>query len=125
MIASQVQRYLQVCGNTTLEQIKSKANITTVANIFALTGSVLDLMLYATDKKTGDVAVQRGALLAANLIGLFSEPSNEAHARMALRPMFGLMAQRLYRENGKITETDIKRLGLHLNAMIAGDLENF
>lgn len=125
MIASQVQRYLQVCGNTTLEQIKSKANITTVANIFALTGSVLDLMLYATDKKTGDVAVQRGALLAANLIGLFSEPSNEAHARMALRPMFGLMAECLYRENGKITETDIKRLGLHLNAMIAGDLENF
>ncbi len=125
MIASQVQRYLQVCGNTTLEQIKSKANITTVANIFALTGSVLDLMLYATDKKTGDVAVQRGALLAANLIGLFSEPSNEAHARMALRPMFGLMAECLYRENGKIKETDIKRLGLHLNAMIAGDLEKF
>ncbi|MFV5451343.1 RHS repeat-associated core domain-containing protein [Acinetobacter baumannii] len=125
MVASQVQRYLQVCGNTSLEQIKSKANITTVANIFALTGSVLDLMLFATDKKTGDAAVQRGALLAANLIGLFSEPSNEAHARMALRPMFGLMAECLYRENGKITETDIKRLGLHLNAMIAGDLENF
>ncbi|AJB67544.1 MULTISPECIES: RHS repeat-associated core domain-containing protein [Acinetobacter] len=125
MIASQVQLYLQVCGNTTLEQIKSKANITTVANIFALTGSVLDLMLYATDKKTGDAAVQRGALLAANLIGLFSEPNNEAHARMALRPMFGLMAECLYRENGKIKETDIKRLGLHLNAMIAGDLENF
>ncbi|MEI5643437.1 RHS repeat-associated core domain-containing protein [Acinetobacter baumannii] len=125
MIASQVQLYLQVCGNTTLEQIKIKANITTVANIFALTGSVLDLMLYATDKKTGDAAVQRGALLAANLIGLFSEPNNEAHARMALRPMFGLMAECLYRENGKIKETDIKRLGLHLNAMIAGDLENF
>lgn len=125
MTASQVQLYLQVCGNTTLEQIKSKANITTVANIFALTGSVLDLMLYATDKKTGDAAVQRGALLAANLIGLFSEPNNEAHARMALRPMFGLMAECLYRENGKIKETDIKRLGLHLNAMIAGDLENF
>ncbi|MFW2003773.1 RHS repeat-associated core domain-containing protein [Acinetobacter baumannii] len=125
MIASQVQLYLQVCGNTTLEQIKSKANITTVANIFALTGSVLDLMLYATDKKTGDAAVQRGALLAANLIGLFSEPNNEAHARMALRPMFGLMVECLYRENGKIKETDIKRLGLHLNAMIAGDLENF
>ncbi|MDN8439848.1 DUF6531 domain-containing protein, partial [Acinetobacter baumannii] len=125
MVASQVQRYLQVCGNTSLEQIKSKANITTVANIFALTGSVLDLMLYATDKKTGDAAVQRGALLAANLIGLFSEPNNEAHARMALRPMFGLMAECLYRENGKIKETDIKRLGLHLNAMIAGDLENF
>ncbi|MDS7945507.1 RHS repeat-associated core domain-containing protein [Acinetobacter sp. V110_1] len=125
MVASQVQRYLQVCGNTSLEQIKSKANITAVANIFALTGSVLDLMLFATDKKTGDAAVQRGALLAANLIGLFSEPSNEAHARMALRPMFGLMAQCLYRENGKITETDIKRFGLHLNAMIAGDLENF
>ncbi|HDV0573704.1 TPA: RHS repeat protein [Acinetobacter baumannii] len=125
MIASQVQLYLQVCGNTTLEQIKSKANITTVANIFALTGSVLDLMLYATDKKTGDAAVQRGALLAANLIGLFSEPNNEAHARMALLPMFGLMAECLYRENGKIKETDIKRLGLHLNAMIAGDLENF
>lgn len=125
MVASQVQRYLQVCGNTSLEQIKSKANITAVANIFALTGSVLDLMLFATDKKTGDAAVQRGALLAANLIGLFSEPSNEAHARMALRPMFGLMAQCLYRENGKIKETDIKRLGLHLNAMIAGDLENF
>ncbi|HIE0646766.1 TPA: RHS repeat-associated core domain-containing protein, partial [Acinetobacter baumannii] len=125
MVASQVQRYLQVCGNTSLEQIKSKANITTVANIFALTGSVLDLMLFATDKKTGDAAVQRGALLAANLIGLFSEPSNEAHARMALRPMFGLMAECLYRENGKIKETDIKRLGLHLNAMIAGDLENF
>ncbi|MFX9138882.1 hypothetical protein ABTN47_18665, partial [Acinetobacter baumannii] len=83
------------------------------------------LMLYATDKKTGDAAVQRGALLAANLIGLFSEPNNEAHARMALRPMFGLMAECLYRENGKIKETDIKRLGLHLNAMIAGDLENF
>ncbi|MDX7929210.1 RHS repeat-associated core domain-containing protein [Acinetobacter baumannii] len=125
MVASQVQRYLQVCGNTSLEQIKSKANITTVANIFALTGSVLDLMLFATDKKTGDAAVQRGALLAANLIGLFSEPNNEAHARMALRPMFGLMAECLYRENGKIKETDIKRLGLHLNAMIAGDLENF
>ncbi|MDN8340850.1 RHS repeat-associated core domain-containing protein [Acinetobacter baumannii] len=125
MVASQVQRYLQVCGNTSLEQIKIKANITTVANIFALTGSVLDLMLFATDKKTGDAAVQRGALLAANLIGLFSEPSNEAHARMALRPMFGLMAECLYRENGKIKETDIKRLDLHLNAMIAGDLENF
>ncbi|QNX32824.1 RHS repeat-associated core domain-containing protein [Acinetobacter seifertii] len=125
MIASQIQLYLQVCGNTSLEQIKSKANITTVANIFALTGSVLDLMLYATDKKTGEAAAQRGALLAANLIGLFSEPNNEAHARMALRPMFGLMAECLYRENGKIKETDIKRLGLHLNAMIAGDLEKF
>lgn len=125
MIASQIQLYLQVCGNTSLEQIKSKANITTVANIFALTGSVLDLMLFATDKKTGEAAAQRGALLAANLIGLFSEPNNEAHARMALRPMFGLMAECLYRENGKIKETDIKRLGLHLNAMIAGDLENF
>lgn len=125
MIASQIQLYLQVCGNTSLEQIKSKANVTTVANIFALTGSVLDLMLYATDKKTGEAAAQRGALLAANLIGLFSEPNNEAHARMALRPMFGLMAECLYRENGKIKETDIKRLGLHLNAMIAGDLEKF
>lgn len=125
MIANQIQLYLQVCGNTTLEQVKSNANVPTVANIFALTGSVLDLLLYATTPKTGDADMQRGALLGANLIGLFPEPNNEAHARMALRPMFGLMAECLYPENGKIKEADIKRLGLHLNAMVAGDLEVF
>lgn len=125
MIANQIQLYLQVCGNTTLEQVKSNANVPTVANIFALTGSVLDLLLYATTPKTGDADLQRGALLGANLIGLFPEPNNEAHARMALRPMFGLMAECLYLENGKIKEADIKRLGLHLNAMVAGDLEVF
>ncbi|WP_436868994.1 RHS repeat-associated core domain-containing protein [Acinetobacter courvalinii] len=125
MIAKQIQLYLQVCGNTSLEQLQGSANTATVANIFALTGSVLDLILYATDSKTEDAAVQQGALLAANLIGLFAEPSNEAHARMALRPMFGLMSQCLYPENGKIKEADIKRLGLHLNAMVAGDLEKF
>ncbi|MBO3658124.1 RHS repeat-associated core domain-containing protein [Acinetobacter haemolyticus] len=125
MIANQIQLYLQVCGNTTLEQVKSNANVPTVANIFALTGSVLDLLLYATTPKTGDADMQRGALLGANLIGLFPEPNNEAHARMALRPMFGVMAECLYPENGKIKEADIKRLGLHLNAMVAGDLEVF
>ncbi|ENX63357.1 MULTISPECIES: RHS repeat-associated core domain-containing protein [Acinetobacter] len=125
MIAKQIQLYLQVCGNTSLEQLQGSANTGTVANIFALTGSVLDLILYATDSKTEDAAVQQGALLAANLIGLFAEPSNQAHARMALRPMFGLMSQCLYPENGKIKEADIKRLGLHLNAMVAGDLEKF
>ena len=125
MIAKQIQLYLQVCGNTSLEQLQGSANTATVANIFALTGSVLDLILYATDSKTEDAAVQQGALLAANLIGLFAEPSNEAHARMVLRPMFGLMSQCLYPENGKIKDADIKRLGLHLNAMVAGDLEKF
>ncbi|MEB6677411.1 RHS repeat-associated core domain-containing protein [Acinetobacter haemolyticus] len=125
MIANQIQLYLQVCGNTTLEQVKSNANVPTVANIFALTGSVLDLLLYATTPKTGDADLQRGALLGANLIGLFLEPNNEAHARMALRPMFGVMAECLYPENGKFKEADIKRLGLHLNAMVAGDLEVF
>ncbi|OBY75706.1 RHS repeat-associated core domain-containing protein [Acinetobacter gyllenbergii] len=125
MIAKQIQLYLQVCGNTSLEQLQGSTNTATVANIFALTGSVLDLILYATDIKTEDAAVQQGALLAANLIGLFAEPNNEAHARMALRPMFGLMSQCLYPENGKIKDADIKRLGLHLNAMVAGDLEKF
>ncbi len=54
VIANQIQLYLQVCGNTTLEQVKSNANVPTVANIFALTGSVLDLLLYATTSLTGD-----------------------------------------------------------------------
>ena len=125
LIAKQIQQYLFVRGKTNLEQLQTHAYIPTVANIFALTGSVLDLLLYITDKKTGDAGIQQTALLGANLIGLFLEPNNQAHARMALRPMLGLMAECLYPENGKMKSTDIKRLGLHLNAMIAGDLEKF
>ncbi|MZY07138.1 RHS repeat protein [Acinetobacter pittii] len=125
LIAKQIQQYLFVRGKTNLEQLQTHAYIPTVANIFALTGSVLDLLLYITDKNTGDAGTQQTALLGANLIGLFLEPNNQAHARMALRPMLGLMAECLYPENGKMKSTDIKRLGLHLNAMIAGDLEKF
>lgn len=32
-IAHQIQKYLQVCGNTSLEQIQGSANLPTVANI--------------------------------------------------------------------------------------------
>ncbi|WP_180060286.1 RHS repeat-associated core domain-containing protein, partial [Acinetobacter sp. YH12128] len=49
----------------------------------------------------------------------------EAHVRMALRPLLGLMAEKLYPENGKIQEADLRRMSLHLNAQIAGDLEKF
>jgi hypothetical protein len=60
-----------------------------------------------------------------NLIGLFLQPNTEAHVRMALRPMLGLMAECLYPANGKIKEADLRRMQLHLNAQMAGDLEKF
>ena len=125
IIAHQVQKYLQVCGNTSLQQLQSAASVVTIANIFALTGSVLDLLLFATEQKKADAGIQQAALLSMNLIGLCAEPNHEAHARIALRPMLGLMAQCLYPVDGKIKNSDIRRLELHLNAMIAGDLEQF
>ncbi len=124
-IANQVQLFLSSCGQTNLQQLQAYANIPMVANSFALTGSVLDVILFALKPKQGDAGVQQAALLSANLIGLFLAPQSEAHVRMALRPMFGLMAEYLYKEDGKIQEPGIKRLSLHLNAMIAGDLEKF
>ena len=124
-IAHQIQKYLQACGNTSLEQIKASANIPTVANIFALSGSVLDLILFAAEPKQADAGVQQAALLSMNLIGLFLQPNTEAHVRMALRPMLGLMAECLYPANGKIKEADLRRMQLHLNAQMAGDLEKF
>ncbi|MDR0235377.1 RHS repeat-associated core domain-containing protein [Acinetobacter sp.] len=124
-IAHQIQKYLQACGNTSLEQIKASANVPTVANIFALSGSVLDLILFATEPKQAEAGVQQSALLSMNLIGLFLQPNNEAHVRMALRPMLGLMAECLYPANGKIKEADLRRMQLHLNAQMAGDLEKF
>ena len=124
-IAHQIQNYLQACGNTSLEQIKASANVPTVANIFALSGSVLDLILFATEPKQAEAGVQQSALLSMNLIGLFLQPNTEAHVRMALRPMLGLMAECLYPANGKIKEADLRRMQLHLNAQMAGDLEKF
>jgi RHS repeat-associated protein len=124
-IAHQIQKYLQACGNTSLEQIKASANVPTVANIFALSGSVLDLILFAAEPKQADAGVQQAALLSMNLIGLFLQPNTEAHVRMALRPMLGLMAECLYPANGKIKEADLRRMQLHLNAQMAGDLEKF
>lgn len=125
MIAHQIEYYLSVCGSTSLSNIQANANVITVANIYALSGSVLDLLLYSTGPLTGVAAIQRNALLGANLIGLYAEPSTEAHARMALRPMLGLMAECLYPENGKVKSADLRRMELHLNARIAGDLEIF
>ena len=125
MIANQVQNFLHVCGNTSLNKVKVNANTATVANIYALSGSVLDLLLFALVPQSGATSVQRNALLAANLIGLFAEPQAEAHTRMALRPMLGLMAECLYPENGKVSAASIRRMELHLNARIAGDLELF
>lgn len=124
-IAHQIQKYLHACGNTSLEQIKASANVPTVANIFALSGSVLDLVLFATEPKHAEAGVQQAALLSMNLIGLFLQPNTEAHVRMALRPMLGLMAECLYPANGKIKEADLRRMQLHLNAQMAGDLEKF
>ncbi|WP_180144225.1 RHS repeat-associated core domain-containing protein [Acinetobacter sp. YH12052] len=124
-IAHQIQDYLKACGNTSLEQLKANANVPTVANIFALSGAVLDLLLFATEQEQGDAALQKSALLSMNLIGLYLEPKAEAHVRMALRPLLGLMAEKLYPENGKIQEADIRRMTLHLNAQMAGDLEKF
>ena len=124
-IAHQIENYLKQCGNTSLGQIKSLANVPTVANIFALSGSVLDILLFATDQKQGDAGVQQAALMSMNLIGLYLEPQAEAHVRMALRPLLGLMAECLYPENGKIKESDLRRMTLHLNAQMAGDLEKF
>lgn len=124
-IAHQIQNYLHACGNTSLEQIKASANVATVANIFALSGSVLDLVLFATEPKQAEAGVQQAALLSMNLIGLFLQPNTEAHVRMALRPMLGLMAECLYPTNGKIKEADLRRMQLHLNAQMAGDLEKF
>lgn len=125
MIANQVQNFLNICGNTSLDKVKANANTVTVANIYALSGSVLDLLLFSLVPQTGIASVQRNALLAANLIGLFAEPKAEAHTRMALRPMLGLMAECLYPENGKVSAASIRRMELHLNARIAGDLELF
>ncbi|WP_180182653.1 RHS repeat-associated core domain-containing protein [Acinetobacter sp. YH01020] len=124
-IAHQIENYLKQCGNTNLGQLKSLANVPTVANIFALSGSILDLLLFCTEPKQGQAGVQQGALLCMNLIGLYLEPKAEAHVRMALRPLLGLMAERLYSENGKIQEADIRRMSLHLNAQMAGNLEKF
>lgn len=125
MMANQIQRFLHSCGNTNLAQLQPKANVPMVANVFALTGSVLDLILYALVPKQGELGVQQSALLSINLIGLFLAPQAEAHVRMALRPMLGLMADCLYKENGKIREGDIKRMALHLNAKMAGDIGKF
>lgn len=125
MMANQIQSYLQICGNSSLQQVQGSANVPMVANIFALTGSVLDLMLYATQPFKDDAGIQQAAMLAANLIGLFLSPQNEAHARIALRPMFGLMAECLYKKDGKLRDSDLKRLELHLNDHIAGDLGEF
>ena len=125
MMASQIQRFLHDCGDTNLSNLQPSANAQMVANSFALTGSVLDLILYALNPKQGDLGVQQVAMLSANLIGLIFAPPSEAHVRMALRPMFGLMAECLYREGGQIREGDIKRMSLHLNARIAGDLGKF
>ncbi len=44
---------------------------------------------------------------------------------MALRPLLGLMAECLYPQNGKVQEADIRRMSLHLNAQMAGDIEKF
>ncbi|NHC05140.1 RHS repeat protein, partial [Acinetobacter sp. 187] len=125
MMANQIQRFLHDCGDTNLSNLQPSAAVPMVANSFALTGSVLDLILYALHPKKGELGVQQVAMLSANLIGLFFAPPAEAHVRMALRPMLGLMAECLYREGGQIREGDIKRLSLHLNARIAGDLELF
>lgn len=124
-IAHQIESYLKQCGHTSLEQIQSAANVPTVANIFALSGSVLDLILFATEAKKEEAGVQQAALMSMNLIGLFLQPNAEAHVRMTLRPMLGLMAECLYPENGKIKEVDLRRMTLHLNAQMAGDLEKF
>lgn len=124
-IAHQIQSYLQECGDTALDQLKSNANVPTIANIFALSGAVLDLLLFATKKEQGDAAIQKSALLSMNLIGLYLEPQQEAHTRMALRPLLGLMAECLYPENGMVKPADIRRMELHLNSRIAGDLELF
>ncbi|RZG75199.1 RHS repeat protein [Acinetobacter wuhouensis] len=124
-IAHQIESYLKQCGHTSLEQIQSAANVPTVANIFALSGSVLDLILFATEAKKEEAGVQQAALMSMNLIGLFLQPNAEAHVRMALRPLLGLMAECLYPDNGKIKEADIRRMTLHLNAQMAGDLEKF
>ncbi|MGE8573076.1 MAG: RHS repeat-associated core domain-containing protein [Acinetobacter amyesii] len=124
-IAHQIENYLKQCGNTNLGQLKSLANVPTVANIFALSGSVLDLLLFCTEQKQGESGVQQGALLCMNLIGLYLEPKAEAHVRMALRPLLGLMAECLYPQNGKVKEADIRRMSLHLNAQMAGDIEKF
>ncbi|WP_277090328.1 RHS repeat protein [Acinetobacter gerneri] len=123
--ALQIQSYLKLCGDTSLEKIQSSADVTTVANIFALTGSVLDLILYSVSPKQDDDGVKQVALLAINLIGLFPDPQNEAFTRVALRPMLGLMAECLYKKKGKIRQSDIKRMQLHLNHQIAGDLGKF
>ena len=69
LIAKQIQQYLFVRGKTNLEQLQTHAYIPTVANIFALTGSVLDLLLYITDKKTGDAGIQQTALLVGIVTG--------------------------------------------------------
>ncbi|WP_227542605.1 RHS repeat-associated core domain-containing protein [Acinetobacter wuhouensis] len=124
-IAHQIESYLKQCGNTNLGQLKNLANVPTVANIFALSGSVLDLLLFATEQKQGEAGVQQAALMSMNLIGLYLEPQAEAHVRMALRPLLGLMAECLYPDNGKIKEADLRRMTLHLNAQMAGDLEKF
>ena len=124
-IAHQIEWFLRKSGQTSLQQVLANANINIVANIYALSGSVLDLLLFATVPQEGDAAIQRNALLGANLIGLFAEPMIEAPTRMALRPMLGLMAECLYPENGKVTAASIRRMELHLNARIAGDLELF
>ncbi|MEG0486669.1 MAG: DUF6531 domain-containing protein, partial [Acinetobacter sp.] len=124
-IAHQIQHYLKACGHTSLEQLQSNANVATVANIFALSGSVLELILFTNKQKQADAGVQQAALLSMNLIGLFLEPKAEAHVRMALRPMLGLMAECLYPAEGKIKTSDLRRMTLHLNAQMAGDLEKF
>ncbi|WP_179997815.1 RHS repeat-associated core domain-containing protein [Acinetobacter sp. YH12239] len=125
VIANQIENFLVVCGQTSLLKVKANAHITTVANIYALSGSVLDLLLYTMSPQTEVLSIQRNALLGANLIGLFAEPKHEAHARMGLRPILGLMAECLYPENGKIKSTDIRRMELHLNARMAGNLETY
>ena len=120
-IAHQIEWFLRKSGQTSLQQVLANANINIVANIYALSGSVLDLLLFATVPQEGDAAIQRNALLGANLIGLFAEPMIEAPTRMALRPMLGLMAECLYPENGKVTAASIRRMELLIYAELSGD----
>ena len=117
----QIDTWLQGATGKNLKHIQHGASIPMVANIFALTGSVLDLIAVSKSAaKPGSNPLGYG-YLALNLIGLLPSPTDEAHARMALRPILALAMEHLAK-SGKIPDSAIQSMINHLNDKVAGDI---
>ncbi|TDR27756.1 RHS repeat-associated core domain-containing protein [Hydromonas duriensis] len=120
---------LSVNPNAQLKNLKGKPT-PVVSNIFAATGALIDIIAIAD----GTLPVIKGSInpktaqyayLTMNLIGLTVIQPDEAHARMALRPILALAYEYLGSKEAKIPDSGIMQITRHLNDKIAGDLETF